>query len=68
MKDSELNTFIDEMKSSPLKFTMDGSKFRYELLKMAFAAIKSPSSINRLIIDAETLKDWVNNEQKQPTP
>ena len=69
MEGDKSNKFLaDEMGLMPLVFEMGGSKFRLDMLKMAFA--NQPSypkpTIDSLIKDAEKLCDWVNNKSSFP--
>lgn len=54
-----------------LKFNMNGSKFRWDVFKMAYE-MSQPKSLERIMQNAQEIIDWVNNEQKlkftpQPT-
>lgn len=47
---------------SPIYFAKGGSNFRYEILKMAFECTKNKSSVERLMLEATKLLDWVNEK------
>jgi len=66
MEAEKLKSIIDEFGSQPLKFRTDGSRTRYELLKMVANTNQKPSSVYQLISDANKLLDWINDEQKSP--
>ena len=48
---------------APLIFNMNGSRFRWDVFKMAYE-MSHPKSMGRIIQVAETIIEWVNNEQK----
>jgi hypothetical protein len=56
----------DEASMMPLVFKMNGCKFRYDVLKMVHSTEKF-TSLRSLILAAEEVIDWVNNEQKNIT-
>lgn len=67
MDSDKIKTFVDEYGTQPLRFRTDGSRIRYELLKMVANTNQKPSSVNQIISDAKKLLDWINDEQKIPT-
>jgi len=60
----DINFNSDEFKkiwgNSEFRFIQSGSKFRWEIMQIAFKAQSTTFSIERLINDSETLIKWVN--------
>lgn len=48
---------------SGLKFYMNGSKFRWDVFKMAYE-MSHPKSLEQVFHVSQEIIDWVNNEQK----
>lgn len=63
--DSEKRVLLDEAGMMPLMFRMNGSKFRWDVLKMAYE-MSHPKSLERITRTAQEIIDWVNDEQKTP--
>ena len=54
---------LDEMGQMPLKFIMNGSKFRWDAFKMAYE-MQPRKSFDAVKQTAQEIIDWVNDEPK----
>lgn len=54
-------SFADEIGLMPLPFKMNGSKFRWEVFKMAYE-MSNIKSLERVLQTSEEIVKWVNNE------
>jgi len=54
---------LDEMGQMPLKFVMNGSRFRWDAFKMAYE-MQPRRSFDAVKRTAQEIIDWVNDEPK----
>lgn len=60
----KINSLLrDEAGQMPITFNMNGAKFRWEVLKMAYE-MSHPKSIERIKQTAEDMIEWVNQPPK----